>query len=301
MNDLPQSKPTKERASLQVPVMMRHTAQISQFLSTAFAAKIAWRWFLTPYPFKIPDRERPLEERFGAPTMYTHPNGLKYPVHTLGSGPKKVLLVHGWGGRFTQFSALFAHLEATQPHFLEEYTLIGFNALAHRGAEGKRTMMPEFGECMAQIQSQYGHFHAIIAHSLGCNAALYAQVDLGFTADHQVLIAPPRLISGMVGLFCKAVGFNSKVHDRITANLKKVHGADFDSFSAPGLAAQNSIPALVFHDLNDNDTPIAMGRSVGEALVNGTYIETQGLGHRRILRDPGVLSQIADFVFPTRA
>lgn len=297
MNDQPQPHSAQDRASLQVPSIMRRTAQLSQRISIALAAKIAWRWFLTPYPFKIPNRERPMEERFGTPELFTHPRGLTYPVYTLGTGPKHILFVHGWGGRFTQFTALLDHCEAQNPHFLEEYTLIGFNALAHRGAQGKRTMMPEFGECIQQIQQRYGTFHSIIAHSLGCNAALYAQMEFGTKADHQILIAPPGLISGMVGLFCDAVGFNVKVHGRIIANLKKIHGEDFDSFSAPGLAACNTIPALVFHDLNDNDTPIAMGRSVGENLTHGTFIETKGLGHRRILRDPHVLSQIYSFIF----
>ena len=238
-----------------------------------------------------------MEKRFGTPEHFTHPRGLTYPVYTLGTGAKHVLFVHGWGGRFTQFSALLDYCEAQNPNFLEEYTLIGFNALAHRGAQGKRTMMPEFGECIQQIQERYGTFHSIIAHSLGSNAALYAQMEFGTTADHQILIAPPGLISGMVGLFCDAVGFNTKVHSRIITSLKKIHGDDFDSYSAPGLATRNTIPALVFHDRNDNDTPIAMGRSVGKNLTNGTFIETRGLGHRRILRDPEVLKQIYQFVF----
>ena len=238
-----------------------------------------------------------MEKRFGTPEHFTHPRGLTYPVYTLGTGAKHVLFVHGWGGRFTQFSALLDYCEAQNPNFLEEYTLIGFNALAHRGAQGKRTMMPEFGECIQQIQERYGTFHSIIAHSLGSNAALYAQMECNMTADHQILIAPPGLISGMVGLFCDAVGFNTKVHSRIVSNLKKIHGDDFDSYSAPSLAARNTIPALVFHDLNDNDTPIAMGRAVGENLTHGTFIETKGLGHRRILRDPEVLKQIFQFLF----
>ena len=206
----PNPTTSKERASLQVPAVMRRTAQTAQRISTALAAKIAWRWFLTPYPFKIPYRERPMEKRFGTPEHFTHPRGLTYPVYTLGTGAKHVLFVHGWGGRFTQFSALLDYCEAQSPNFLEEYTLIGFNALAHRGAQGKRTMMPEFGECIQQIQECYGTFHSIIAHSLGSNAALYAQMECNTTADHQILIAPPGLISGMVGLFCDAVGFNTK-------------------------------------------------------------------------------------------
>ena len=164
MNDQPQPNSSKELASLQVPAVMRRTAQTTQLISTALAANIAWRWFLTPYEFKIHNRERPMEERFGTPELFTHPRGLTYPVYTLGSGPKHVLFVHGCGGRFTQFTALLDHCEAQNPHFLEEYTLIGFNALAHRGAQGKRTMMPEFGECIQQIQERYGNFHLSLIH-----------------------------------------------------------------------------------------------------------------------------------------
>ncbi len=91
MNDQPQPNTSQERASLQVPAVMRRTAQTTQRISTALAAKIAWRWFLTPYPFKIPKRERPMEERFGAPEHFTHPRGLTYPVYTLGTGAKRVL------------------------------------------------------------------------------------------------------------------------------------------------------------------------------------------------------------------
>jgi hypothetical protein len=36
---------------------------------------------------------------------------------------------------------------------------------------------------------------------------------------------------------------------------------------------------------------------VGEKIANGRYIETQGLGHRRILRNETVAKHIADFLF----
>jgi pimeloyl-ACP methyl ester carboxylesterase len=68
-------------------------------------------------------------------------------------------------------------------------------------------------------------------------------------------------------------------------------------FSAPELAPNNKIPTLVFHDLHDRDTPIALGREVGEKMANGTYVETSGLGHRRVLRDKKVLEHIANWAF----
>lgn len=101
----------------------------------------------------------------------------------------------------------------------------------------------------------------------------------------------------MVDIFCEVIGFNKKVHAQIVRNLKAKFGEDFDLFSAPELAPTNTIPTLVFHDLNDKDTPIALGREVGEKMANGTYIETTGLGHRRILRDQKVIDQILNWAF----
>ena len=290
-------KPPKEQSSFAPPKAMTRMAAATQALSTSWAARLAWRWFLTPYPFKIPKRELPFEERFGEPEVYTHENGKKYPVYTLGNGPKNLLLVHGWAGRFTQFSEIIQGIEQLHPTLLSEFTVIGFNAVAHRGAEGKRTMMPEIAACIKQITDAKGPADLLIAHSIGSNAAMYADHGLDAAMHRQILIAPPGRISKMVDLFCEAIGFNKKVHTRIVSNLKNQFGEDFDQFSAPELAPSNTIPTLVFHDLHDNDTPIELGREVGQKMAHGTYIETQGLGHRRILRDPDVIAKIANWAF----
>jgi pimeloyl-ACP methyl ester carboxylesterase len=291
-----QSTP-KEPLSFTPPKAMTRMAKTTQFISTRWAANIAWRWFLTPYPFKIPKREVPFEQRFGSPTMFTHENGNRYPVYQMGTGAKNILLIHGWAGRFTQFGAMIEAMETQYPSLLEEYTITGFNAVSHRGAEGKRTLMPEIAACIHQVTQHLGEVDLALAHSLGSNATMYAVQRLGAPIKRQVLIAPPGRISAMVGLFCNAIGFNTAVHAQIVDNLKAKFGEDFDLFSAPELAPSNTIPTLVFHDVDDKDTPISFGREVGEKMANGTYIETSGLGHRRILRDSKVIEQIMNWSF----
>ncbi len=280
---------------LKIPAWMRLIANLTQTLSTPLASRLAWRWFLTPYPFPIPKREQPWEDKF-TKTLHKHPSGNTYPVYTHGNGPKNILLIHGWAGRFSQFHALLAHLEATLPNLYEEYTIIGFNAPAHRGATGKRTMMPHFAQCIEHIANTYGPIHTAIAHSLGCNATLFAAQEYGAPIAQQILYAPPGLISQMAHLFCDIMGFNAKVKQGLVDYVKGIHGDNFDDYSAPSLAKTNTIPTLVLHDLNDNDTPIELGRLVGHNIQNGRYVETEGLGHRRILRDPQVLQTSTEFL-----
>jgi pimeloyl-ACP methyl ester carboxylesterase len=292
-----QQNTPKEPLSFTPPKAMTRMAKTMQFFSTRWAAKLAWRWFLTPYPFKIPKREIPFEQRFESATMFTHENGKRYPVYQMGTGPKNILLIHGWAGRFTQFGAMIQAMEMQYSTLLEEYTITGFNAVSHRGAEGKRTLMPEIAACVLQVAQHLGEVDLALAHSLGSNATMYAVQRLGAPIKRQILIAPPGRISAMVGLFCEAIGFNRTVHQKIVENLKAKFGEDFDLFSAPELAPSNTIPTLVFHDVNDKDTPISFGREVGEKMANGTYIETSGLGHRRILRDSKVIEQIMKWSF----
>ena len=280
---------------LKIPAWMRLIANLTQTLSTPLASRLAWRWFLTPYPFPIPKREQPWEEKF-TKTLHKHPSGHTYPIYTHGTGPKNILLIHGWAGRFSQFHALLAHLEATLPNLYENYTLIGFNAPAHRSATGKRTMMPHFAQCIEHISNTHGPIHTAIAHSLGCNATLFAAQEYQVPITQQILYAPPGLISQMAHLFCDIMGFNAKVKQGLVDYVKGIHGDNFDDYSAPSLAKTNTIPTLVFHDLNDNDTPIELGRLVGHNIQNGRYIETEGLGHRRILRDPQVLQTSTRFL-----
>jgi pimeloyl-ACP methyl ester carboxylesterase len=294
MKDAPQTTPP---AVLTVPKSLIRSAKATQAISTALAAKLAWRWFLTPFEFRMPARELPFEQQFKGPEMLKHKRGLEYPLFTLGEGSKKLLLVHGWAGRFTQFGPLVNHLEKQHPTLLKEFTIIGYNALAHRGAQGKRTMMPEIAECIDQISKRFEGLDVVIAHSIGANATMYAGSTLKTQIGRQILIAPPGRISEMVNIFCNTLGFNDKVKKRIVLNLKKSFGADFDSYSAPELAPGNTTPTLVFHDTDDRDTPIHLGREVGKKMSNGTYIETNGLGHRRILRDEKVAQEIANFIF----
>ena len=100
----------------------------------------------------------------------------------------------------------------------------------------------------------------------------------------------------MVGLFCDTIGFNRSVHARIVKNMKAKYGEDFDMFGPPELAPFNKIPALVFHDVDDRDTPITLGRENGEKMANGTYIETSDWA-TDIFRDSMAIEQIMKWSF----
>ena len=55
-------------------------------------------------------------------------------------------------------------------------------------------------------------------------------------------------------------------------------------------------PALVIHDEDDREVPMASGLALARALKGARFLRTSGLGHRAILRDDAVVADAIDFL-----
>jgi pimeloyl-ACP methyl ester carboxylesterase len=55
-------------------------------------------------------------------------------------------------------------------------------------------------------------------------------------------------------------------------------------------------PLLVIHDRDDQDTLWSEGAALADAWPGARMMSTEGLGHRRILREPSVIEAAAEFV-----
>ena len=55
-------------------------------------------------------------------------------------------------------------------------------------------------------------------------------------------------------------------------------------------------PLLVVHDRDDREVPWQDGAAIAAAWPGARRVDTVGLGHQRILRDPAVVQAVAEFV-----
>ncbi len=53
---------------------------------------------------------------------------------------------------------------------------------------------------------------------------------------------------------------------------------------------------MVLHDTQDMDVDVSNAYKIRQNLVNGELLVTNGLGHRRILRDKKIIDRIIDFI-----
>jgi pimeloyl-ACP methyl ester carboxylesterase len=213
-----------------------------------------------------------------------------------GEGPT-VHLVHGWGGNADQMRP-----------FVEPLVTAGFRVVAHDapshgrsdpGAHGPgSTDAVEFAQALDAVTARFGPAHAIVAHSLGTLATLLALRDGWFTAQRLVLIAPVAGVPWFTEYFRRLLGFGGRTVRQTDRRLQARTGYPPHELTTPALAATRpeGLTALVVQDLDDRSVGTGLARELAEGWPGAEYVETRGLGHNRVLADPGVHAAVTRFL-----
>jgi pimeloyl-ACP methyl ester carboxylesterase len=219
--------------------------------------------------------------------------------HVWGSGPV-VYLVHGWGGRGSQMSAF------VEPLVEAGHQVVLFDGPSHGdsdpGRNGPtRTHGMELGQALDEVFARFGPAHAVIAHSLG-TIATYLTLRFGWlSTERLVLVAPMVEAESLFDFFQSALGFGPRTRRAFDQQVLEFVGLPVSEFDARVQAAHadvDDVPTLIVHDRKDPQTPYGDAVSLLDALPDARLITTTGLGHRRILSDPDVVSQVVDFIAP---
>lgn len=258
---------------------------ISPFLASRFAARL----FLTPFRYKLPEREREMDEQSRQTRRTVSSINREIVVYEYGNSPRKVLLVHGWSGRGTQLAVMAKAL------LQQGYGVVSFDAPAHGKAPGKWSMMPFFIESIHFLEKEYGPFQAAVGHSLGGMASLRA-VRQGLNIEKLVIIGTADSVTHITRQFAHNMKMNEKVARKMKAYFDKKFGEDMDNYSGAVSAQHVHIPTLVIHDEHDVDVHISSAHQIVNKLSNGELYITEELGHRRILGNSDVINKIINFL-----
>lgn len=280
---------TLKNKSPEIPKFILKLAGLLAFFSTKWVTWFAIKLFTTPIRHKIPRRELEMDQKSRQSLVPILAIKKKVMVYEYGEATKKILLVHGWSGRGTQLVRLADELLA------QGFSTVSFDAPAHGKSTGSTTLMPEFMATVLQLEQEYGPFEAAIGHSLGSMALLNATKN-GLKIKKLVVIGTADKIEDILAEFVKKIGLKRVVAERMKQHFEQKFGALMDDFAASEAAKRVLIPTLVVHDRHDFEVPIACGSAVFEELKQGVFLETERLGHRKILGDKVVVLKIIDFI-----
>jgi pimeloyl-ACP methyl ester carboxylesterase len=208
-------------------------------------------------------------------------------------GNPAIVFSHGWGGRGAQFRAFVTPLVEAG------YQVVLFDHEGHGHSEGHEASLIHFLKgletVVTHLEREGVTIAGLVGHSLGA-AAVAAYLNAGGRQIRAVLIAPPTSIERYSGYFARKLGLRESIRRAMQERLEARLGRRWKEFELPASVAAVAAPALVIHDTDDRDVPIASGLALARAWRGARMVRTRGLGHRAILRDAEVVQDALDFI-----
>jgi pimeloyl-ACP methyl ester carboxylesterase len=245
--------------------------------------------FFTPLRYRTPDKERKAETFAKKFTLQI--GGKKIQGYSWGNAKEYVLLIHGWAGRTTQFRRFIKPLKAAN------FKVIGFDGPAHGNSQGKKTNILEFEETLKKIYEKFGVPVAIVAHSFGGVATLYATMN-GLPLKKLINIASPTIGDEVIKTYLRAVNGSWETGKFFKSYMVKTYGKSFDEFSSLYFIERlpHPIDLLLVHDENDKEVIIQHSEELAKRYPYAMLVRTKGLGHTRILKDDSVIRRCVTFI-----
>lgn len=244
--------------------------------------------FFTPLNYSVPEKEKIIEKQ--AEKSVLHLDGKKIQCYSWGKGPI-VLVVHGWAGRATQFRKIISSLVAA------DFRVIGFDGPAHGQSQGRSTNIQAFEKVLRMIYQTFGTPDAIIAHSFGGGAVLFAAMN-GLTVKKLINIASPTIGDEIIQTYLTTINGSSTTGLFFKSYVKETTGKPFEEFTALHFIRNihQDLRLLLIHDENDPEVSINHAIEVTKIYPKADLFRTRGLGHTRILRDDEVIRQCLSFI-----
>ena len=247
-------------------------------------------WFV---PWRVPVSERGLRKQAGW-LEPTQPFTVRTTVgrvagFTAGDGPV-VMLIHGLGERAATLGGFIAPLTDAG------FRVVGLDLPGH-GASARQMSNPIRGAAaVREVADHFGGAYALIAHSLGGHAALWAMNE-GLAVRRAVLIAPNVDMTYATELFQSLFGLPPKAMDGLRRMIEWRYGPNiWRDLSGDRLARSITTAVLVFHDRDDAQVPFEGSERLVRAWDGSRLIEAPGLGHGAITRDPSVIDRAVRFI-----
>ena len=279
--------------------IVRHGMLAISRVAPRWALKHAQTMFSTPPRFGHSVQERRLMDGASRLDIST-PNGNLAAWRIGPIDAPAIILCHGWGGRGAQLRGFVT------PLLNDGYQVVFFDHLGHGMSDGQQAALVDFWQGLEAVWDaliDHGiRVHGMVSHSLG-GAAVASALRRSLTRKHVnapaprvVLIAPPASLIRYSRMFARYVGITERVRRAMQWRFEQRYGIPWEEFELPHSVATIDAPALIIHDRDDRETRFEGGVALARTWPGARLHATDGLGHRRILRDRVVISHTIDFL-----
>lgn len=203
-----------------------------------------------------------------------------------GGAAPLVLLAHDWEGQVHDL------MPFVQPLLDAGARVVAFDAPAHGRSSGDQAHVLDFARAIPAVAAAAGGVPAaVIAHGIGA-AALTLAIQDGFRPGRAVLLAPLADLSLPVRQIAHVLRLDLDGAHALAQRIDRRLGRPLSALSLQGDA---SVPALLIHAVDDRIMPVADALHLASLWPGLETRLVNGLGHRRLLADVGVIDQSVGF------
>ncbi|MCQ8896437.1 alpha/beta hydrolase [Limnobacter humi] len=224
---------------------------------------------------------------YGVPVRQLTWRGGNLAYVVVGLGPV-VVLTHGWEGAASDLLPIVKSLVDAG------YRCVLWDLPAHGESSGAWTSIPHSAQALQRLADHVGPVYATVSHSVGSAVTVQA-LSTGLHCDRSVLISPPGRYMDFVEHIAAQFGFAGDDLQRIVDILAE-RGVDAPALNLPNEVQAFEHAGLFVHADNDRVCDVRWSRLGHAAWQNSSLMEFPGLGHRRILSDPAVVTSVTGFL-----
>ena len=262
---------------------------ILQKISPKLAAKIAFDFISKPKGRKIRAFEKAILEIATKGNLRFN----KFDIQTYkwGNGNKKALLIHGWGGRASNFGAIITELTKTG------YEVISFDGPCHGESTKKKTSFFEMSD-LVKLFLKKDEYDLIITHSMGSVLTFTAMHSIKYKVNQMIVLTSPSKFLEFIDLAVTQFGLTTKTTKRLTNKIQETT-TEYDTmtFGAENIVNEIEMKNITFiHDKFDKVIPIEKSKNVSSFIKNSKLIEIEGTGHFKMLWSKKVVKIIEELI-----
>lgn len=258
-------------------------------LSPERTARRALRLFGTPLASSRQRARRADDGGASISTVDSHGVALAQYVWGDPAAAPYVLLAHGWSDHALRLLPWVRALRAAG------HAVVAFDQPGHGRSAPGRGYLVDFAAHIAAAVGRFGPAAAVVGHSFGAAAAALAMSE-GARIERAVLVAPPADVIAATQRFARALWMSASIARRMCRLVEAEIGRELESFQIQRRAPALAPPALIVHDLDDREVPWEEGERYARYWPGARLLNTAGLGHQRILADPGVIEAALRFL-----
>lgn len=259
--------------------------KVSEKISPKLSGKLSTEIFTRPQRIGRPDWEAELLKTADQVEVRA---GVK--IWRWGKAPY-VILAHGWNGRGGQLGKF------VKPLLESGKGVVLFDAPAHGESAGTRINLREYAEKLIALTNDYESVDAVIAHSFGGAATVYA-LHMGLPVERVILIASPANIEGIFQRFSKRLELGEATQKEFRAELAKQSHTEAQGGILHLANWVKLLPtrALIVHDPADPDVPYEDSLELQYYWPRAELLSVEKVGHRKILKSEEVINESVQFL-----